>query len=195
MPPRATRQPVMTSSKIETAPCSLQSDTIASRKPGSGGTTPMLPTTGSTMTAAISCPRAAKSFSSAAMSLYGSVSVVSPPSRDARRVGDAERERAGARLDEQEIGVPVVAALELHDDLAPREARARRGGRSWTPRCRSRRHAACRSTGRERRASRRSGPRAPSARRNSSRSPRPRATASTTAGCACPRIIGPHEPT
>ena len=36
----------------------------------SGGTTPMLPTTGSTMTAAISLPRTAKSSFSAAMSLY-----------------------------------------------------------------------------------------------------------------------------
>ncbi len=69
IPPRATRQPVITSSKIETAPFFAQTSISASRKPGSGGTSPMLPTTGSTMTAAMLAPRASKSARSAGMSL------------------------------------------------------------------------------------------------------------------------------
>ena len=75
IPPRATRQPVITSSKIETAPLLAHPSRIASRNPGSGGTSPMFPTTGSTMTAAIVSPRAAKRARSAGMSLYGSVTV------------------------------------------------------------------------------------------------------------------------
>ena len=123
MPPRATRHPVMTSSKIDTAPCFVHSATSASRNPGSGGTTPMLPTTGSTMTAAISPPRSAKSARSAATSLYGSVIVdFAIGAGHARRVGDAERQRARPGLHEQEVGVAVVAALELQDRRAPGEA-------------------------------------------------------------------------
>ncbi len=75
-PPFASRQPVITSSKIESAPAPLQSETIASRKPGSGGTQPMFPTTGSTMTQAISWPCFANAARSAGSSLNGSVSVV-----------------------------------------------------------------------------------------------------------------------
>ena len=70
------REPVITSSKIETAPCFEQSSTISSRNPGAGGTTPMLPTTGSTMTAAISLPRDSKRARSAGRSLNASVAVL-----------------------------------------------------------------------------------------------------------------------
>ena len=57
------------------------------------------------------------------MSLYGARERgLRRRGRDAGRVGDAEGERAGARLDEEEVGVAVVAALELHDRVAAREA-------------------------------------------------------------------------
>jgi hypothetical protein len=41
---------------------------------------------------------------------------------DACRVGDAERRCARAGLHKEEVGVAVVAALELHDGVAPGEA-------------------------------------------------------------------------
>jgi len=49
---------------------------MASRNPGCGGTHPMLPTTGSTMTAAISLPCFRKSVRSASTSLYARVAVL-----------------------------------------------------------------------------------------------------------------------
>ena len=55
-PPRATRKPVITSSQMKSAPARRVSSRSASRKPGRGGTTPMFPTTGSTMAAAVSLP-------------------------------------------------------------------------------------------------------------------------------------------
>jgi len=76
MPPRATREPVITSSKMETAPCFWQSVTISSKNPGTGGTQPMLPTTGSTMTAAMRWPRAEKSSFNCAKLLYAMVVVL-----------------------------------------------------------------------------------------------------------------------
>ena len=90
---------------------------IASRKPGSGGTQPMLPTTGSTMTAAISLPRAAKSACE-----RGDVVVRERERAFARSRAGTPAESgtpnvasAAAGLHEQEVGVAVVAALELHD--------------------------------------------------------------------------------
>ena len=55
-PPRATRKPVITSSKMSSAPRCVAQRRSASRKPGSGGTTPMFPATGSTMIAASPSP-------------------------------------------------------------------------------------------------------------------------------------------
>ena len=55
-PPRATRNPVITSSKTSSAPEASQSLRSASKKPGSGGTTPIFPATGSTSTAASPSP-------------------------------------------------------------------------------------------------------------------------------------------
>ena len=51
-PPRAMRQPVITSSKISSAPAAEHASRRPSRKPGAGATTPMLAATGSTITAA-----------------------------------------------------------------------------------------------------------------------------------------------
>ena len=73
------------------------------------------------MTAAISLPRAAKSaFERAAI-------VVGKRERRLRAIargtpaesGTPNVARAAARFHEQVVGVPVVAALELDDDVAP----------------------------------------------------------------------------
>jgi hypothetical protein len=74
-PPRDRREPVITSSKIEIAPCSRHSSMIRSKKPGCGGTRPMLPTTGSTITAAILPRSRSNSSLSAVSSLNGRLAV------------------------------------------------------------------------------------------------------------------------
>ena len=48
---------------------------------------------------------------------------------DARARRHAERQRAGARLHEKRVGVPVIAPFELQDLVAPRR-RARHAGRA-----------------------------------------------------------------
>ena len=51
-PPRAVQMPVLTSSKMSTMPCFLVISRTASRKPGSGSTTPRFIMAGSMMTQA-----------------------------------------------------------------------------------------------------------------------------------------------
>ncbi len=95
-PPYATRKPVKTSSNTSSAPCSRVSVRSAGRKPGSGSTSPMLPTYGSTITHAISpgfCSNAART---AAASLYGTTIV----------------SRAVPAVTPLESGLPIVSALE-----------------------------------------------------------------------------------
>ena len=76
----------------------------------------MLPATGSTMTAAMSAVAPRSAARRASRSLYGRDERVGDRARrDAGRVGQPERRDAGARLDEEEVGVAVVAAGELHD--------------------------------------------------------------------------------
>src|SRR5207244_1657562 len=53
-PPRPRRKPVITSSKMSSAPQARVASRRAMRNPGCGGTTPMLAATGSTITAASS---------------------------------------------------------------------------------------------------------------------------------------------
>ena len=122
-PPQATRKPVMTSSKMSTAPCLVHSSRQASRKPGCGGTTPMLPATGSTMSAAISSPRSSNSLGQ-----RGDVVVLDQQRVGRRALGDAgavgqrEREHAAAGGGQEAVRVAVVAADELDDLLAAGEA-------------------------------------------------------------------------
>ena len=52
-PPGATRNPVITSSKISSAPWRVHCSRSVSRKPGAGSTRFMLPATGSTITPAM----------------------------------------------------------------------------------------------------------------------------------------------
>ena len=88
----------------------------------------MLPTTGSTMTAATSPGCAANSSRTAPASLKRAVSVSrAVAGGDAGAVGRAERRGAGAGLHQKAVAVAVIAALELHDARAgPVAARASR---------------------------------------------------------------------
>jgi hypothetical protein len=67
-PPRATRNPVITSSKMRSAPTRSHSARSPARKPGSGGTRPMLAAIGSTITHAVRS-------SSLGTTLYGATTV------------------------------------------------------------------------------------------------------------------------
>ena len=68
-PPRATRNPVITSSKMSTAPWRVQFSRSACRNPDRGSTRFMLPATGSTMTPAMSLPMRSNSAFTCAVSL------------------------------------------------------------------------------------------------------------------------------
>src|SRR5699024_2178912 len=70
-----TRKPVITSSKISNEPYDCVLSRKDCRKFPSGGTTPIFPETGSTITAAISFPYNSNAFSTLAVSLYGTVTV------------------------------------------------------------------------------------------------------------------------
>ena len=121
-PPRATRKPVMTSSNTRSAPDASQRRRSASRKPGSGGTTPMFPATGSTMIAARPSPYSATVDATASTSLYLHTIVsfvVAGGNAGARR--QAERRDTGAGTREQRVDVAVVAACELEDAVARSE--------------------------------------------------------------------------
>ena len=95
-PPGATRNPVITSSKMSTAPCSSQHSRSASRKPGTGGTQFMFPATGSTITPAIRSPSFANASRTPPVSLKARVSVCS----------------ASAAGTPGEVGTPNVSAPE-----------------------------------------------------------------------------------
>ena len=107
----------------------------------------------------------------------------------------AEGREPRARRDQQMIGVPVVAAGELHDQVAPGEG-ARHADRAHH-RLGARGHEAHLLGGRigGRRRARPAPPPPRRARRRSCRAPAAALTAATTAGCACPAISGPQEHT
>ncbi len=68
-------KPLMTSSKISSAPCFVQSARSAFRNSGRCSNKPLFAGTGSMMTAAMRSPSAANSFSAAAVSSSGSTRV------------------------------------------------------------------------------------------------------------------------
>src|SRR6266545_548054 len=74
-PPRATRKPVITSSNTNNAPDASQSSRSTRRNPGTGGTTPMFPATGSTTMHARPSPYCATAPAAASTSLYGATIV------------------------------------------------------------------------------------------------------------------------
>ncbi len=112
----------MTSSKMSTAPCLVHRSRQASRKPGCGGTTPMLPATGSTMSAAISSPRCLEQLGQRGdVVVLDEQRVGGRAPGDAGAVGQREREHAAAGRGQEAVGVAVVAADELDDLLAAGE--------------------------------------------------------------------------
>ena len=117
-PPRATRKPEITSSRISSAPCSSASRRSSARKPSTGGTTPMFAGSGSARIAATSCSASAAATASA--SFHGD-----DDRRRGLRLGDAgaRRDALGreprARLGEQAVDVAVIGAGELDQLLAP----------------------------------------------------------------------------
>ena len=123
-PPGATRKPVMTSSKIRSAPWRFVSSRRPARKPGLGSTSPMLPAYGSTMT-----PRSQPG--SAAKRGAHRVEIVVRQRRACRarcrpvmpgESGDAVRQRAAAGRDQERVAVAVIAARELDQLVASGEA-------------------------------------------------------------------------
>ena len=70
-PAAVTRNPVITSSLMNSAPYSSQSAFSPALNPGSGGTTPMLAAAASVMTQAIVSPTSSKAACTRARSLYG----------------------------------------------------------------------------------------------------------------------------
>ena len=116
---------MITSSKTSSAPHASHSIRSASRNPGAGGTTPMLPATGSTRIAASPSPYSGDRCRDGVDVVVGQHDrVAGDARRDARGRRDPERHqpRAGAR--EQRVDVAVVVAGELDQPVA-----ARRGAR------------------------------------------------------------------
>ena len=129
-PPYAITTPVLTSSKMSTIPWAVASSRTRSRKPGSGGTTPMLYWIGSTMMAAIS-PRWRSRMASSASALLNGATIVSAsrergmPAVAGTVFGASTGAHQGGRrhdADQDVVVVPVVAALELQDLVATGEA-------------------------------------------------------------------------
>ena len=127
----------MTSSKHSSAPEVSHSSRSPSRNPGSGGTTPMFAATGSTTTAAISCPRSSNRARTAVEVVVRSGErVVRRALGDAGRRRDAQgRESAAGALRQQRVGMPVVAARELHDEIAARGAARQADRPTSSPPC------------------------------------------------------------
>ena len=160
-----------------------------------GGTTPMFPATGSTMIAA-------------SLAVLGDGRgdrvdvVVRHDDRVVRATPPARRALAGMpsvatpepALDEQRVGVAVVAAGELEDPVARRERRGQGAPRSSRPRCpdeTSRTFSIDGQRGGD--LARPARPRASVGAPNVVPRARPRATASIVAGSAWPRISGPQD--
>ena len=126
-PPGATRKPVMTSSKIRIAPWRAVSSRKPARKPGAGNTSPMLPTYGSTMTAAISSGYAREGrLDAVEVVVVDDDRVARGPLRDPRRVGTPLVSAPLPAEIRNAVAVPVVAAGELDDACRVVKPRASR---------------------------------------------------------------------
>ncbi len=121
--PGPTRKPVITSSKISTAPCCVHSSRMAARNSGLGAIRFMLPATGSTITQAMAWPCVANASRQALrIVVVEHQGVLRQIGRHAGRRGIAEGQQARAGLHQQAVAVAVVAALELDDRIAPGKA-------------------------------------------------------------------------
>ena len=131
-PRGCTRKPVITSSKMSTAPCRSQTARSPGRNPGRGMIRFMLPTIGSTMMHGdVVAVRRERGLHRVEVVVRQHDRLVGDRRRHAGRRRLPEGQRARARLHEQAVAVTVVAALELHDLAAAREAarEAQRGHR------------------------------------------------------------------
>ena len=116
---------MITSSKISSALLASVMFRSPSRNPSAGGTTPMLPATGSTITAAMSSGQASNSPSTEAMSFErGDESFRRVGFRHAGAGRNAVGQRAGTGGDKEPVGVAMVVAGEL-DDLRTAGVRPR----------------------------------------------------------------------
>ena len=120
-PPGCTRKPVITSSKTSSAPLAAVSARSPSRKPCAGGDEPHVPGDRLDDHRGDVAAVGEEPLDGLEVVVRRGQRVGDGAGRDAGRVGQAERRDAGARLDEQEVRVAVVAARELHDLRAPRE--------------------------------------------------------------------------
>ena len=138
-PPRASRKPEMTSSKMRSAPCSRVSARSRSRNSRRCGSRPWFAGTGSMMTAAICCPSRAKSASAACFVIerqhaVQAVKASGTPAEDGRP-NVASPEPAATK---QVVRMSVIAAGELDDEIAPGERSRQADGAHH--RLRARRH-------------------------------------------------------
>src|ERR1019366_8441067 len=116
-PPRATRKPEITSSKMSSAPVASARSRSSARKPGSGGTRPMLAGTGSARIAANRWRSVAAT--SAWASFQGTITVAAATAAGTPGLaGMPLRRPPRAGLRQQPVDVTVVGAGELEHRLA-----------------------------------------------------------------------------
>ena len=121
-PPGCTRKPVITSSKTSSAPSASVSARRPSRKPSRGDDEAHVP--GHRLDdhgGDLACVLGEQPLDRGEVVVRRGQRVRDRARRHAGRVRQAERRHAGARLDEQEVRVAVVAAGELDDLRAPGE--------------------------------------------------------------------------
>ena len=169
-PPRASRKPVMTSSKTSSAPTRSHAARRPGEEPGAGATRPMLAATGSTMTHGDALVELRARRCTAPRRCRPPPTAVTPA-----EPGRPERGHAAAALGQQRVAVAVVVAGELHDSAAAGEPAGQADGRSSSPRCRSTPAGPARTTAPGRRSPRPAAPRARSGRRRRCRRPPPAA--------------------
>ena len=122
-PARLTRKPVITSSLMNSAPFARHSSASPALKPGSGGTTPMLPGGGLGDDAGdLAVVHPERLGHRVEVVVRQDDGVGRAGTGDARGVRQAEGRDAGPGRGEQRVDVAVVAAGELHDLGAAGEA-------------------------------------------------------------------------
>ncbi len=111
--PGPRRNPVMTSSNTSSDPAASQAARRPSRNPDAGATRFMFAATGSTMT------QATEASISGTVVVGGDDRVGHGGGGDAGRPRQPQHRDPAAAAGQQRVGVAVVAAVELHDPVAP----------------------------------------------------------------------------